>query len=392
MNRLLLRNSPNWPFLALLGIGITLVVVLSACVYAEGGSAPSAQDAYPPPGSPTVFSCGAMSFSQDYPAAKQTREVAQCQTREAALKNPLPTPNPNPVYTGVPKEAHTDFYPSQRPAGIGTIIESSFAPFSAFYIFENQWQATIGNRVVTVYAGAQQQEEGKARGLPKPWPSIIIVQVHSTDNSPVSPSEDGYYYLPVVEGLARIVDAEGSRLVVVTQAGTAFDFDLETRQFTARTGPVQRSASGGTIIENGLVPFDTPGYSFENQWQRERGGQLITLLAGSQVINGWETQPALFIAVTRPGQPLKLSDGVIYLLPQGRSIRIVGASGDRLVLATDYEIVFDATSRQIVSPPGVALQTPLPVTAAPMPTAAPATLPPEPTTPPTPALEPTSYP
>jgi hypothetical protein len=258
---------------------------------------------------------------------------------------------------------------------------------------ENYWVGVIGKGEIRVYAGAQRQGND-TKTLPPPWPSLLIVMVDSTDhNTPPPHSEDGVYYLPVADGPARIVDAAGARLTVVTQGGMGYYFNVMTREIIAIPGvPLERVVGEGIIVESGAVPFSAPEYTFENQWYVERQGKRVTVLAGARTGPGNQKQAVLFMAVTPPGKQLEFGDGTVYVVVgpdwvRLQSIRVVEAEGNRLILAAPgaFEIVFDTATRQTVLPPGVVLEPP-----APLPTAAPTTVPPTPVPQPTPS--PVAYP
>jgi len=357
------KRSSIWLSLFFVSSGVVIVFLFVAWSYRAAGSAPAPQGPYPPPlVMPT--------FPPDYPAAKQTREVAAWQTRAAALDTPLPTPNPNPVATAVPP-APGPFQVSRRTAGMGTIFETGAAPFSSFYLFENHWRGVIGNREITVYAGAQRLASDTT-ALPPPLPGLLIVVVKATDHTPPSHSENGTYYLPVADGPARIVDAAGARLTVVTQSNTAYYFNVATRELMAVPGgSVERRAGEGTIVESGAVPFDVPEYTFANQWYVERPDERVTVLAGSRIGPGNWKQAVLFIAVTPPGKPLEFGDGTVYLVPRHGAVRVVGAAGDRLLLAAEFELTFDPATRQLIAPPGIVLETPAPLPTVVLPTVTP---------------------
>ncbi len=157
----------------------------------------------------------------------------------------------------------------RTPAGAGTILDyTSPAVFGPMYAIENSWVLDTQDKRYMVSAGARREE-----GHPQPKSAtqgVVIVQVwtRSGDFLP----EGGMFNVPVKNGRSvKIVSAQGQRLILKTDNGTTFYFDLPARQFvsslTATVTPVAptvppyprvrsfSSVYGATTFDNPIAPL-----------------------------------------------------------------------------------------------------------------------------------------
>jgi len=151
------------------------------------------------------------------PPEKQAIIDAEAARRSEAASLPTapyrgpPTPAP---YTPVP--------PSGTAAGDGVLIPSGQAPFSSMaYLFENSWRASVGSETVIVYAGAATQDRNQG---------VVLVAVQDSNGNFI-PAQTGRYETPGKVGSVRIVDAEGTTVVLQAADGTTYRFDPLARVF-----------------------------------------------------------------------------------------------------------------------------------------------------------------
>ena len=159
-----------------------------------------------------------------YPPAKRTLEASVEQTRVAALKTPPPPPGPSPVPVTI-----TPAPIPRRPAGAGNIVTDFVPPFPAMsYVITSLWYEDVGNQRIFVYAGALRDNPG-ANALASQGVVIVVVQTLDGGAQPGG----GTYRAPGNAGPLRIVDAIGERLVLQSDGGARYYFDIPTRQFVA---------------------------------------------------------------------------------------------------------------------------------------------------------------
>jgi hypothetical protein len=120
----------------------------------------------------------------------------------------------------------------RTPAGAGTILESGASPLSSMYVIENSWVFETQDRIYSVYAGGQAEE-----GPPQPrsaMQGLVSVWVWKPNGEPFPGGDGGTYDVPVKNGgSVKIVGAQGQRLILKTDNGTTYYFDLPTRQFVS---------------------------------------------------------------------------------------------------------------------------------------------------------------
>jgi hypothetical protein len=158
------------------------------------------------------------------PAEKQAYEDRLDQARAEAMKqsgapkNPVDIPSKdgksNPPDLSAQSTPASPF--RHTPAGLGTIVETGLAPYSASqYVFENHWYMTKGPGEVIVYAGAEYND---------PSQGLVAVRDTSGDGS-------GIFRTDAKVGTLRVVGAEGTRIVLEAADGTRVIFDLVAAAF-----------------------------------------------------------------------------------------------------------------------------------------------------------------
>ncbi len=109
-------------------------------------------------------------------------------------------------------------------------------------------------------------------------------------------------------------------------------------------------AGAGTIVEEGLAPFPSSAYLFQNSWHEAQGDQTIIVYAGVEAHD--RSQGLAVVLVDLDYKPVPGAGG-FYLTPsKSGSVRIVDAQG--LLLPLDAKdgtrFLFDVASRQFLSP------------------------------------------
>lgn len=164
-----------------------------------------------------AFALSGGGAQSDDPPLSEKEEIA---TREALFRAGIYTPPP-PEYLTPVTPNHSPTAIATRQAGAGTIIESSFAPYSSYYTFKNRWIEKTDERSIVAYAGAITGESAQG---------ILIVNVWTADSERL-PEEGGYYFTPQKAGPIRITDAEGEVLTLITDTGVKFLFDVASRHY-----------------------------------------------------------------------------------------------------------------------------------------------------------------
>jgi hypothetical protein len=233
-------------------IGAFIIVILVLLLWSNASSLGALQAIS---GTPTPTA-----WYADLPPEKRTIAIRIEQERQTALKEtpsglitkvipPPPTPLPIDVQLGGI---------ARRAAGAGTIVESGQAPFPSYYLFLNKWYEIANGKVIQVFAGAQRSDPLQGgKYLDKPWPGLVIVSVSAPDFKTFFPKEGGEYRTPLRVGPVNVTDAVGERLVLVSDSGTTFYFDVPTRQFVPSligAAPTLTSTSMPTPTRSQLYP------------------------------------------------------------------------------------------------------------------------------------------
>ncbi len=219
-------------FMLLAGI-MGLVAVLAPAAGSE------LLGAAPPQAAATPTVSGETQCAKLYPLdgrGSAAAQQAQQKRYDACVQayNTRLTPKPVPARRLTLEAPHTIVAPTavvpRTPAGAGTILDNGASPLGSLYDIENSWVFETQDRIYSVYAGARREE-----GHPQPksaMQGVVFVQVYT-------PSGDylpggGMFDVPVKNGgSVKIVGAQGQRLILKTDNGTTFYFDVPTRQFVS---------------------------------------------------------------------------------------------------------------------------------------------------------------
>jgi hypothetical protein len=126
-----------------------------------------------------------------------------------------------PVASGTPRPITP-----HRTAGAGTIWEERWNPKFAHMIFTaNQWQQSLGDRVLVVWSGRQVATQNPQQGL------VLVATIDSDTGELISGPES--YLTPAQEGEVRIDDATGVVLHLRSGTGSVVNFDLSTRRWVS---------------------------------------------------------------------------------------------------------------------------------------------------------------
>lgn len=158
-----------------------------------------------------------------YPAAKATLEAGVQQTRIAASGRPQPPRGPTPV-----PETVAAAPVARRPAGAGFVVTDFVPPFPPMsHVITSLWYEPSGNQNTLVYAGALRDDPGGSAGDSQ---GVVIVQIERPDHTLASSAT---YPTPTKSGAVRITGAQGERLVLQSENGPIFHFDVPSRQFVS---------------------------------------------------------------------------------------------------------------------------------------------------------------
>ncbi len=158
-----------------------------------------------------------------YPPAKATLEASLAQTRTAASSRPQPPAGATPVPGAV-----TPSPISRRPAGAGFIVTDFVPPFPAMsHVITSMWYEPAAAQNTIVYAGALRDNPGVSSAASQ---GVVIVQIERLDHTLVSSST---LATPARVGPVRITGAQGERLVLQSDNGSTFYFDVPSRQFVS---------------------------------------------------------------------------------------------------------------------------------------------------------------
>jgi hypothetical protein len=244
----------------------------------------------------------------------------------------------------------------QRPAGIGTIIETNFSPLNSYYKIMNQWVAKIGDTHIIVYAGGQQSDSASGDTLMNnlSWPGVVVVSI-SDKSGRILPEKGGVFLTPQNFGAVRIVNAEGTILTLVANNGSSFSFDAADQKFfsTVAGNSVTRSIGEGTLIESSKVQYQLDGFEFINQWRYNvEGVGTVTIFAGNEQSD--THKGVLLLLVSSPDDDSKVLEEVSYRtnLEDG-ALRIIDVEGEVLTLVSESGLVyeFDLAKRKFISLP-----------------------------------------
>ena len=240
---------------------------------------------------------------------------------------------PIPPSSSIPTLASDEFSFYNRPAEAGTIIETGFSSLPSTYKIVNQWFTEFDSKKIFAYAGAQVNDPEKGgKALPKPWPSILIIEVITTDGELI-PEESGKHETETDSGQLRIIDANHDEIHLVTREGKVFIFDLKSKTFSGPNSNsiISRQVGDGEIWETGKVPVSTNEYTIENYWYLDKGSEQIYVFAG--FMNADPTQGVLIKHSINP--EINQTTGSVYFTPvKDGSNRIVDLIDGKLIIIT----------------------------------------------------------
>ena len=185
----------------------------------------------------------------EYPAP----EVVAYPLASEARKRTATKPYPGTAVIATSHEIHGGFIWRQTRAG--NIVETGYSRFSSMFFMINQWYGSIDELKYHLVAGALQGDAAMGgKGLLKPWPGILTVEVRDASGTLVR-ELGGSYQVPE-SGPLRIVEQQDRGLVVIGEYGSAYVFDLDTREFSriSDSAGFQRQSEYGAIFETGNVP------------------------------------------------------------------------------------------------------------------------------------------
>jgi hypothetical protein len=185
-----------------------------------------------------------------YPPAKQTLEAEERQTQAAARLTPHPAGTDQSFLPNSPTPGPWNLTPlPSTPAGDGGIIDiykPSVDKGLGIYIV-NEWSAEIDGRQYLVFAGSYYED---------PEQGLIYVSVFTADEFPLP--DGGYYLTPTRSGPVQIIGAQGKRLILVSEGGETFFFDVPGQQFAASLTESVPTATSWPITP---TPTRTPAYT-----------------------------------------------------------------------------------------------------------------------------------
>lgn len=165
----------------------------------------------------TTIAIPSVSAGGAEPGGPDAEKLAMLQRIEAAHEEALRAPH-------AAKELALPSGPQVvEPAWITGIIDESQAPLPAErYVIENQWHDVLGGEHVNVYAGAERAD---------PTHGLVVIDTTALDLTSAS-TPGGEYRSPTDAGALRIVEAAGTKLILVSSGGARFVFDIASRTFT----------------------------------------------------------------------------------------------------------------------------------------------------------------
>src|SRR5258706_5035960 len=187
-------------------------------------------------------------YPTDYPADKQTGEALQRQIQQEAELTPIPSGTvwsfPPATFTPGPTEPP----PPSTPAGVGFIIdpdrEDSLSKLMTVTVVSS-WYADIDGQYISVFAGSDYND---------PSQGAIFVAI----NGSLLPPESGKFLTPDRSGPVHIVGAQGERLILRSDQGKTYYFDVPGRRFTTS---LTDSAPSVTPVPRTPTPSLTPTLS-----------------------------------------------------------------------------------------------------------------------------------
>ncbi len=117
----------------------------------------------------------------------------------------------------------TGTVPFPEPAWFTGIIDSGQAPLPSSFTIINQWHEVIAGEHVNVYAGGFRDD---------PDAGVVVVDVTPPDGT-AARTDGGAYETPAARGAVRIIEAIGTRLILLSARGDRFAFDVTARAYVS---------------------------------------------------------------------------------------------------------------------------------------------------------------
>ena len=274
---------------------------------------------------------------------RATQEINRAVT--AAAASPLSMVQPT----------HVPQFFLQRPAGAGRLIRESDFTVAPEVSFGN-WIVKTADSYQVFMAGYNVLKHDYN----------MIIQERTLDGFHLLfPHRDiSYYPLPIQGQDFTIVDVVGETLLLRTTGGSIFAFDAASRQYVSPDPyqPIRRAIGGGTLVEDGAVPFTRPGYTGWSRWStRQPDGQTLTVYAGADQFDGKKINSGklALAVVTSQGEP-GANDTVQFYQPNFENVKyelddglfdIFDVSGSQILLQSHKNaLVFDLSSRNFIYP------------------------------------------
>jgi hypothetical protein len=234
------RLGRRWPSWLLFALPVVVIVIFMQVQVSIGQSSTNTPTTYP----------------TNYPPEKRTVEASAQQTLQAGALTPWPTDYifSFPPATNAPFPFPT---PVGTIAGVGLITTKLGSPVSpASFSASNAWMETTSSGRIVAYAGAYASDS--TQGV------IIVSERAGTIRN--------WFPTPVKAGKLTITGAQGERLILGSDNGTTFYFDVPGRMFVSSltvvvstVTPVPTFTSAPTITPRFTDDApDDPWYGFQN--------------------------------------------------------------------------------------------------------------------------------
>lgn len=276
--------------------------------------------------------------STTYPSPNETLSPPEGQETAAIIS---PSSTKLPPETPIPVSNSSTFF--NKAATFGTIIESGYSSYPSSYFIVNQWFADFDDRQITAFAGAIRNDPlSGGKELAKPWPSVLILEERDKEGNLLS-NGSGEFRVPKNSGYLRIVNADKTRIFLISSDNTLYIFDLSSHRFVINEAKRQYSKQTGygTIIETSNVPFPSDEFVFENYWWIDLKDQRMYIFSGSER----EDQSIGVIVKLVTDLNRKFIEGLVYPISNGPT-RIVDVIDEKVVVVTigGLAIAFDVNT------------------------------------------------
>ena len=139
--------------------------------------------------------------------------------------------------------------------GNGVLIESGYSPYQfESYEFVNQWRINATNDDSFILLAGRERE--------KPNIGVLeLLKISSADNSNTIGADS--YFTNLDDGALRIVEIENDNIILVSESGLIYKFNLISQQFTSLPAGSEPITSEPDVFpvyhpETGTIPTKTP--------------------------------------------------------------------------------------------------------------------------------------